>query len=290
MAYANTYTGVPNTSTNSPFFGNFPLIDYDINNILQSTAGSHETITDVFFRVGFIKQIINNLSAYYVYEVQDGDTPEILAERFYGDKGAGWVILYANEMYDPQFDWALPYDAFNAMIIDRYGSLENAQTTVHHSEMIITRTNQYGDSHSDTYTIDLERKTESMPDAPYPYFTPWTATTFRTADSSIVKADSFEPTYITADITYDDDITISRSGSIPLMTGYRTYELNGLTITETVSGRQVSYYDWELENNNNKKLIKVIKAEYYPQIRNEFKSLAGSAVGPDQMYLKRIGS
>lgn len=285
MTYANTDTGVPVLSVNTPFFGYFPTMKYDINNVLSNTVGAHEVITDVFFRINFIKKVINNVSAYYVYDVQDGETPEILAEKFYQDRGAGWVILYANGITDPLFEWPLPYDAFNKMIIDRYGSLEIAKTNIHHAEMVITRTDQYGNSHSNKYVIDDQRRTNQMPQYPYAYFTPWYATSHKTSDSTIFTADE---STITADSSYDGPVSVFRSGSIPLINGEQTYELNGLTITESISGRNISYYDWELEKNDARKRIKVIKTEYYPQIQSELKNLTGKSVGSSQVRLRSM--
>jgi Base plate wedge protein 53 len=281
----NLETGIPVATANTPFFGYFPTMDYDINNVLTNKSGPHDTITDIFFRVGFLKNVINNISAYYVYDVQEGDTPDLLAEKIYGDRGAAWVILYANNITDPQFDWPLPYDAFIKMIIDKYGSVEVAQTTIHHSEMTITRTNQYGESHSDTYIIDDVRQTDKSPNRPYAYFTPWTKTTHRTADSDVYTSDDQEVPYLTSDLTYDDAQTFSRTGSIPLITGEQVYEIGNLIITESVTGQQVTNYDWELKENDKKRTVKIIKAEYYAQIQNEFKNLTGF----NQTYLRKVG-
>ena len=104
MAFANTATGIPGTSLFTPLFGNFPLMEYDINNISTLVPGPHETVTDIFFRFGILRSIVNNTSSYYVYDILDSDTPELLAERVYNDRGAGWIILYANQIFDPQFD------------------------------------------------------------------------------------------------------------------------------------------------------------------------------------------
>ena len=124
MAFSDTVTGVPGLSANTPFFGRFPTRDYDINNTTLFGAGPHETVTDIFFRFGIIKKILTNVVAYEVYDILDSDSPELLAERFYGDIGAGWIIIYANKIFDPLFDWPLNYDAFHKMLIDKYGSVE----------------------------------------------------------------------------------------------------------------------------------------------------------------------
>lgn len=262
---------------NSPFFASFPKISYDINNVLALTAGPHETLTDVFFRIGIIKNILNDISSYYVYEVLDSDTPEILAEKVYSDSGVGWIIIYANKIVDPLFDWPLNYDAFRKMIIDKYGSIEGAQTTTHHCEKVIRRYNTFYDVTTESrFVIDNIRLTETPPSVPYSYYTPYTSTTFRTADSSFFTADDYEIPYLTADLNYDDMVNVSKTGSMAHTNEVNTYEIDGKTVVETISGEAVSNYDYELRTNDAKRLIKIIKSEYYPQIMNEFRNLTGT--------------
>jgi len=271
MLIANT--AIPTVSANTPLFGLFPTIQYDINSTIGS-SGSTETVTDIFFRFSILRNIVYNTSSYYVYNISDTDTPEVLAEQVYNDRGAGWIILYANQIFDAQFDWPLNYDAFKKMIIDKYGSVEQAQETIHHCEMTITRTNQFfGTSSTTNFVIDTKRKTNQVPGVAYAYFKPWTAQTYRTSDSDIFTADDYERPFMTADLTYDDLETITRSGSIPTIKSYQTFEIDDKTITVTVDGQSVSMYDYELQQNDKKRLIKIVKQEYYPQIMNEFKNI-----------------
>ena len=104
----------------SKFFDSFPKIKYDINNVTVFKAGAHEVVTDIFFRLGVIQEALNNISSYTVYDIEDGETPELLAERFYGDSGAAWMILMANNIVDAQFEWPLDYTSFQQFIIDKY--------------------------------------------------------------------------------------------------------------------------------------------------------------------------
>lgn len=222
---------------NTPYFDAFPKIQYDINNT-GFGAGSHETVTDIFFRMGIIKDVLNNITSYYVYELDDSDTPEILAEKVYGDIGAGWIILYANKILDPQFEWPLNYDAFSKMLIDRYGSIENSKTEIHHYEKVIKRTNEFtGITTEYRYVIDPEKLTDDTPDVPYSYWEP----------------------------------------GFPSYTD--SYSIDGKTVTETISGEAVTNYEYELRKNDAKRLIKVIKSEYYSLIINEFARITGTTNG-----------
>ena len=262
---------------NSKFLDTFPKLEYDINNTNTITQGPHETVTDIFFRFGIVKSIVSNASAYYVYDVQESDTPELLAEQIYNDSGAAWIIIYANKIIDPLFDWPLNYDAFQKMIKDKYGSVENAQTTTHHCEKVVTRVNEFFGTTSVTrFVVDQTRQTLQPLHVPYNYYTPYTATTYRTADSGVFTADDYEIPYATADMMYDDLQVVSKSGSVAYSNEVNTYNIDGKTVVETIQGVAVSNYDYELRLNDDKKVIKIIKREFYTPIMNEFKTITGT--------------
>ena len=111
------------------YFDYFPKTGYNINKNLDNT-NEFVGATNVLTRVKIIQQALNTVWAYYIHTVKDHETPEILAQRVYNDVGAYWIILLANNITDPQYDWPLAYDAFNKFIIDKYGSLATEKTRV----------------------------------------------------------------------------------------------------------------------------------------------------------------
>ena len=121
------------------YFTFFPSIAYDIAGKRRS---NYQTVTNIFFRLRIIRSVLSNFSSYYEYLISDSDTPEILADKVYGDSEAHWIILLANDMVDPQYDWPLNTRDFTNYIIKKYGSIENAQTTYHHYEKVIRREEQ----------------------------------------------------------------------------------------------------------------------------------------------------
>ena len=116
----------------SQYFDLFPKIKYDINGDGHNT----ETVTNIFKRIGILREVLSNAGSYVLYEIEEGETPEILAEKVYNDAGAGWIILYANKIIDPQFDWPMSDQVLKGYIISKYGSVENAQITYHHYEKV----------------------------------------------------------------------------------------------------------------------------------------------------------
>lgn len=227
--------------TYNSYFNKLPKIKYDINNVLLDPY--HETVTNIFFRVRVIQEVLNNINSYYVVELEDGDTPEILAEKVYGDAGAGWIILIANQILDPQFDWPLNYDAFNNYIINKYGSIEAAELLVHHYDMVITRELQPDNIISETrFEVNGTKLTDNNLSVPYNYYNPH----------------------------------FGDPGSLANVQSVETFDMDGKTITVITKGEAISTYDYEYQLNEDKRLIKIIKKEYYSQIMDEFNTLTGA--------------
>jgi len=99
------------------YFQNFPKTYYSLDN-LQSI----QVITDITRRIDLVKEIKNNNSFYDPYDVIDGETPEIVADKFYNDSELYWIILMANEMIDPRFDWPLSYVNLLNYVDNKYGT------------------------------------------------------------------------------------------------------------------------------------------------------------------------
>jgi len=251
----------------SPYFDLFPKIKYDING-----DGLHsESVTNIFKRIGILREVLSNAGSYVLYEVEENDTPEILAEKVYNDAGAGWIILYANKIIDPQFDWPLSDSVFRDYIINKYGSVANAQTTIHHYEKVIVSTVD-GISYTRTYNIGKERYTEKPLNVPFTYYTPYSSANnlVLTCDTSVVKADNVSFTVDHSNHYSYNDTSVTEYYS------YETHTVNGKSVYLNTYGNAVTNYDYEVDQNEGKRFIKVIKAQYYTQIMKEFKTIMGT--------------
>lgn len=91
------------------YFKEFQTIsygDFDIKNIAQ--------------RVKFIEIVRENDRDCSDYLVQDGETPESLAQDFYGNPQLDWIIILLNNIIDPFNDWVLDTNTFEKMIRLKY--------------------------------------------------------------------------------------------------------------------------------------------------------------------------
>jgi hypothetical protein len=102
-----------------PYFKNFPQIAYT----LDQDAQSFKIVPNMLAKVRFNQAVIDNSSLYFQYDVKDGERPEDIAYRVYKDPTKHWVILIANEVLDPQYDWVLSQTNFEKYINTKYSSL-----------------------------------------------------------------------------------------------------------------------------------------------------------------------
>ena len=58
-----------------------------------------DVVTDVINRF-FEQDLVDNDASYYEYEVKDTDTPEIIADKFYGSPERHWIVLGLNQIID----------------------------------------------------------------------------------------------------------------------------------------------------------------------------------------------
>ena len=106
------------------YFNYFPKTFYTSNNDVNGV----EAITNIISRFAFDSQLKENTSAFYPYQVQDSDTPEIIADKYYGNVEYHWVVLLFNNIIDPQFDWPLKNDTLIDYIDKKYTANGAANT------------------------------------------------------------------------------------------------------------------------------------------------------------------
>lgn len=97
------------------YFDTLPKIVY------RSSAGTSSLYTNLMARASIIPSIFKDPLIYYQYDLQEGDTPEIVAHKYYGDSYRYWIVLFSNQIMDPQWEWPLSYLSFNSYIDNKYG-------------------------------------------------------------------------------------------------------------------------------------------------------------------------
>ena len=108
------------------FFNYFPKTVYTAN----TNSSGLDTVTNIISRFGFEQKLKDNSAAFYKYSIQDSDTPEIIAHKYYDNSERHWIVLLFNDIIDPQFDWPLKYETFIKYVDKKYTANGAANTTV----------------------------------------------------------------------------------------------------------------------------------------------------------------
>lgn len=136
------------------YFDTLPKIitsDNNNNNII---------LTNLLARASVINSLLSDPLLFYTYDIQEGDTPEIIAHKYYDDMYRYWIVLMVNQIIDPQWDWPLSGNQFNSYIEDKYPST-NVYTTIDHYEKIITQYDS-GTRTTTTNTLTIDEDTYNL--------------------------------------------------------------------------------------------------------------------------------
>ena len=68
---------------------------------------------------------------YDTYDVKQGETPESIADKLYGDPELHWVVLLVNDITDRYHQWPMTYAQFLQFVNDKYSNPNG----VHHYEI-----------------------------------------------------------------------------------------------------------------------------------------------------------
>ena len=107
------------------YFRNFPLIPYDSEGNLE-----FKTVTNLLRRVGMRTKLKTNTLLYDTYNVKEGETPEMIAHKLYGDPELHWIILLINEVTDRYHQWPMSLPQFQEYLVDKYDNPDG----IHHYE------------------------------------------------------------------------------------------------------------------------------------------------------------
>jgi len=108
------------------YFANFPLIVYD-----SVGDGNFKIVTNLLKRVALRAKVRTNTLLYDTYDVKEGETPEMIADKLYDDPELHWVILFVNNITDRYHQWPMNFGQFNTFIADKYSNVD----AVHHYEV-----------------------------------------------------------------------------------------------------------------------------------------------------------
>lgn len=223
------------------YFQQFPKIPYSFD---LSSSGSISAATNILARFRFNDSVLSNAYAFYKYQYEDGDTPELISFKEYGDSQYHWVVCMVNQINDPLFEFPLQRNALEEKIIKKYGfsSIAEAYSTIHHYELEVT-------------------KVLSEVNGP----------TTTEVENSIVTLEQFN--FVTDSLENKNTLTEEIKTCNFYADNSNTSSMIIATLTVTTRYKEVFVYDYEDQLNEKNRQIKMLKSQYIPSLMLELETV-----------------
>jgi len=229
------------------YFKSFPYTYYSLDD-----ASTVQVVTNITNRVTLSEEVKTNLGLYDEYDIKDGETPELVASKFYSNPELHWLILHYNEIIDPRFDW--PLDT-NNLIRHVAGKYTDANATHHYEDADgnYTNGNVYLISSNSFANFNVNDAITNNTNNGVGYIT-------QKNSSSNVRVTVTTGGFKTGDQILNTSNTANRAN---------------ITSTVLLSGTPISNFTFEDELNESKRRIKILKASYIDSVVNDFKKKLG---------------
>ena len=108
------------------YFSQFPLIIYD-----SVGNDDYKVVTHLLKRVALHNKAKAVSSLFDTHDIRNGETPEMIADKLYGESGYHWVVLLVNNITDRYHQWPMNNRQFFAHLEDTYDNVD----ATHHYEI-----------------------------------------------------------------------------------------------------------------------------------------------------------
>jgi hypothetical protein len=209
------------------YFNYFPQTAY----YLSDDNSSLDVVTNLMSRFSFNAASKDKLVMYYKYDISDGETPEIIADKLYGSPEKHWIILSVNNIKNPQFDWPLRYNDLTKYIDIKYRGATYANTANTGTGL------SWSKSHTHSYYITEKRVMPSGSD---------------TTETIIIDAATFANTNTTSTVVYtlydSSNVTITKTKSSISYYEYEIEENEGKRTIDILRPEFVKTIEQEFRN------------------------------------------
>ena len=136
------------------YFSKFPLTVYDIKGNKE-----YKLLPDILRRVKLRSSLSSSRFVFDKYNVKEGEKPEDVAFKYYGDAQYHWVIMITNNLTDRYYEWPMTQPDFEDFLTDKYGA--GSEDAVHHYELAQTSgaTSSIDESHMLEVNSDTDNAT-----------------------------------------------------------------------------------------------------------------------------------
>jgi len=101
------------------YFSKFPVLSYPCT---MNDERKYVLARNILRRVALSEDVKTNNAAFVEYNIKDGERPEHIADRVYGNAEDHWILLLSNDIIDPYHDWYKSSFAMDDYILKKYNT------------------------------------------------------------------------------------------------------------------------------------------------------------------------
>ena len=115
------------------YFQNIPNIGYNERPLKYPFSQSEITVAKNLFRRYKVNEDVFSLAVFFQkYAIEEGERPETLAEKAYGNAFYDWVILITNNLVNAHYDWPMSsnqlYQTLSTEYTDPFAEIHHYET------------------------------------------------------------------------------------------------------------------------------------------------------------------
>ena len=128
---------------------------YDMKN-----DGNYKLLPDILRRVKLRAKVKSGGMIFDRYDVKEGERPEDIAFKWFGDPELHWVILMTNNVTDRYYGWPMNSVQFAEFLTDKYGA--GNEDGIHHYEVTQDSGRTTGQGPSDySHLVEVNSDTDN---------------------------------------------------------------------------------------------------------------------------------
>ena len=243
-------------------FQNYPTIDYN----LSGDGRDIQTIRNIMLRAKIKDSIKSSVATYFDYEMKEMQTPQEIAQKFYGDANLFWVILMMNDVVDPYYDLPLGSRQLERYVDKKYpGQYYSVQS--YSGDILVSSTLTGQTSGAIAEVLEWDPTNLKI------------VVKFR--QGKFVTNEPLDSTKVHNGVDITGQVLL---GGVTKLNKFGVHHYENVETGEKLSKedynelpvaekREVDNYTYEQELNNSKATIKLLKPDYVAQVTQEIETI-----------------
>lgn len=224
------------------YFRFIPDFEYITRGPNKENSFDFTKVKNLFVRGTIRDDIYKEITVFDRYIIEGNDRPDTVAYKLYDDPNLDWVVLLVNNILDVYSEWPLDGQQFDLYLLEKYGSYSKIYETRYYETKEIK-------SNDGVILVPAGLKVSSQ---------------YIDNKKTIFITRSIGSSNPNENIEEFETVEVPNPNYLQLVPTFFTYfdSLSGKEITYNEVIREVSNYQYEVDLNEKKRQIFVLKKEY----------------------------